>query len=1083
MSCQPHDSGQPHDSVTNGLAITFSHSRLDPALLALSAALGRAQAAATGATRQSHCAVEGCRHGHVLPALAGGGQATPCSRPHERAAQQAAHHGLLLPSLATVPHHDSGQGSGWSQSHGVLDGTQHQGLLCGVAAADCQVPEARGARCRAPSLCRTQGAVAAVEEGSQTPERASGGRASHHKSPKQPAGLCSCSVMAGPTAAAAALHTGCGTSSGANAEPFPGGCVCKPAPKCCSSPPGGAGHAEGIELLQQRHPGTQLEQLAAGCCRKQAAVKHALGFWLHQRLSRAWGSWQQLVVMAHDNHALAIEQAARVLARQLKGLWLEWRQWLARHQAKAQLAAQHAQRIQAGVAVRCVQAWRASVSQRQANLKVRSCHSWVAALDRVCAIACCSTLVLLSAPLSVQAFDQIIAMEVTRLKYLACRRLLSASLLLAKQLDAEAALARNRGARIVTHWQALARFKHHRRDRRDLALRSASSTRRRRLLQAWLAAATIRADHRHVLSIARVAANRRTAAAVLSALREAAARGITKKTRRMEALLHWEVQQKARALAGWCARTQHWKLKSAAQRRAHTHRSTRLLGAALIGWLGQWVQHQDKCAAAVLLLGSRQSARRALILREWRRVTETLSLQHDGVRRALAHWIASRLGTAFYAWQVLATARQQLHSKLQTALVFWLTTNMARVFTCWRSHVAYKGWRDYLQYVYNKRILAVRALYFWMTCRLRMAFSALRWYALHKQMGSTLALKHSITVLQRALAAWQAEAVYLQDLRMRCIRLITRSQYQVLADAWSCWVEWLELKRSGDLQHSRAAAFLSHLLLGKAWNSWRAHHALHVTAQRVMRHMLNRALAVAMNAWWQAVLHHREVMLCCEQFMVRLANQGLAKGMNAFKYHHERRQRKRLADSHFFTKKAKEVLLAWRLAAKLSLALALWTGNLLGLAFSQWSQACRRQQHLRITALTVAQRWSHLGLSQAWQSWRAFAGWRVGLKAAATAVVAKITNKALLAAWNSWLEFMALARAWNTWVAATFDKGGAIAQAQAMFLRATARMAATSLSAVFQSWRSYAARMTRLRLLLERALGRHLELALRGWRW
>ncbi|KAJ9516791.1 hypothetical protein QJQ45_027196, partial [Haematococcus lacustris] len=535
-------------------------------------------------------------------------------------------------------------------------------------------------------------------------------------------------------------------------------------------------------------------------------------------------------------------------------------------------------------------------------------------------------------------------------------------------------------------------------------------------------------------------------------------------------------------------------------------------------------------------------------------------------------------------WQVLATARQQLHSKLQTALVFWLTTNMARVFTCWRSHVAYKaevwqktavylavvnerrafhalamlhahlhrkrktrdarhgwrqrilrtvllgwltrvgatadlqtrlalvyrqvcgnlmaqsfqGWRDYLQYVYNKRILAVRALYFWMTCRLRMAFSALRWYALHKQMGSTLALKHSITVLQRALAAWRAEAVYLLDLRMRCIRLITRSQYQVLADAWSCWVEWLELKRSGDLQHSRAVAFLSHFLLGKAWNSWRAHHALHVTAQRVMRHMLNRALAVAMNAWWQAVLHHREVMLCCEQFMVRLANQGLAKGMDALKYHHERRQRKRLADSHFFTKKAKEVLLAWRLAAKLSLALALWTGNLLGLAFSQWSQACRRQQHLRITALTVAQRWSHLGLSQAWQSWRAFAGWRVGLKAAATAVVAKIANKALLAAWNSWLEFMylqaikhralttftqrALARAWNTWVAATFDKGGAIAQAQAMFLRATARMAATSLSAVFQSWRSYAARMTRLRLLLERALGRHLELALRGWR-
>jgi hypothetical protein len=56
---------------------------------------------------------------------------------------------------------------------------------------------------------------------------------------------------------------------------------------------------------------------------------------------------------------------------------------------------------------------------------------------------------------------------------------------------------------------------------------------------------------------------------------------------------------------------------------------------------------------------------------------------------------------------------------------------------------------------------------------------------------------------------------------------------QRLRDALACWREWIVLKRSGDLQISKAAGHLTHLLLGKAWNSWMTHHAMVAKAQRV----------------------------------------------------------------------------------------------------------------------------------------------------------------------------------------------------------------------------------------------------------
>ncbi len=38
------------------------------------------------------------------------------------------------------------------------------------------------------------------------------------------------------------------------------------------------------------------------------------------------------------------------------------------------------------------------------------------------------------------------------------------------------------------------------------------------------------------------------------------------------------------------------------------------------------------------------------------------------------------------------------------------------------------------------------------------------------------------------------------------------------------WREWLDLKREGHLANHRAVGFLCNLLMGRAWNTWRAHH-------------------------------------------------------------------------------------------------------------------------------------------------------------------------------------------------------------------------------------------------------------------
>ncbi len=72
--------------------------------------------------------------------------------------------------------------------------------------------------------------------------------------------------------------------------------------------------------------------------------------------------------------------------------------------------------------------------------------------------------------------------------------------------------------------------------------------------------------------------------------------------------------------------------------------------------------------------------------------------------------------------------------------------------------------------------------------------------------------------------------------------------------------------------------------------------------------------------------------------------------------------------------------------------------------------------------------------------------------------------------------------AFNTWRDQALRKAEAVRTAEELFASITAALAGETLSGVFTAWRQHAQRMRSLKLVLQRVLGRHMELAFFGWR-
>lgn len=245
----------------------------------------------------------------------------------------------------------------------------------------------------------------------------------------------------------------------------------------------------------------------------------------------------------------------------------------------------------------------------------------------------------------------------------------------------------------------------------------------------------------------------------------------------------------------------------------------------------------------------------------------------------------------------------------------------------------------------------------------------------------------------------------------------------------------------------------------------------------------------------------------------------------------ERRRKKRMADAHYFSTRFRIIFHAWRVGAKLEMAVNLWTGNVLAATFRQWRSFTQNQRRLQLTGEQVARRWYNLELATAfrtwrmavnvvayerytmnravqhWQngcmgaafdSWRWYLAWKWRMRDTARVVITRMAGAAKLRAFNSWRCFMALQarkamavrhaevacmrRTFYPWLALTDAKVQAAERAEQLFERVTTALASGTLSAVFDAWRNQARTMPRLRAILARILGRHLSLAFNGWR-
>jgi hypothetical protein len=137
--------------------------------------------------------------------------------------------------------------------------------------------------------------------------------------------------------------------------------------------------------------------------------------------------------------------------------------------------------------------------------------------------------------------------------------------------------------------------------------------------------------------------------------------------------------------------------------------------------------------------------------------------------------------------------------------------------------------------------------------------------------------------------------------------MLYRTNRQRVADALVAWLEWIDLKRHGELQNSRAVGMLLNSLLGKAWNSWRDHHRRCGVARRALGRMRHRRLAAAQAAWWAAVEARREVLAVVAGVVAKMRHGELLRGFNMLRANVRRQADKERADEHFLATKGRQV--------------------------------------------------------------------------------------------------------------------------------------------------------------------------------
>ena len=820
----------------------------------------------------------------------------------------------------------------------------------------------------------------------------------------------------------------------------------------------------------------------------------AISHWINRSTSTALESWKSLVDQAKGNEEVAQSFfESKVAARVKKDCLSSWKDWSEERVIKSQNLDDCKDQLRSKKTHRLLTAWRGEAKRRGEELK---------------------------------AFDAIAKKEAVRIRSMAAARVKDAAAAITRVREAAGALADNCASRVLRHWHAIAQMKALRGARRNAALQAAEEARLKRCFTALRLISAIQAQHRDMVHENRLRLAVGMRRRCLLALRAYSQVRKHKKDLKLTAMIHWARSLRAVTFRALQAHAKHCLYKKGRLDRAVRHHRTRMLQGAITTLIYHLQLSDAKLERALVYRAGCEDMIIVSCIHAWKAVARIKAIKHDKERQALAFWMKRRLSTGIFALQAYHNIALIKRAKMRAASALAARTLAAKAFSFWRDHSLYQSnlerkaraylalllgraatkaffalranaarklksrvarayaaqrlirkamgawhfrvalgaeletrlhgvfrsmlgetkrncfnaWVDYVLSHNTKRDKIKKAVQRWRQGALRVAFDILRRHHILQRIGKALASKYRSGLLSLTLHSWSVVAKRRKECKLKVASLVFRTDKKRIVDAFDSWVEFVGSNRVDRVMNGRAVGHLLNVMLGKAFNTW-----------------------------WFAVEEKRDD-----------------------------EAKERAASSHFMQTTGRRMFISWRHGLKVQRAIDLWTGNVLSLSFGHWQSHCNRKLRLRKTMEAVAKKWSRLTLNTAWntwratisdwvhlkqlvtrsllhwekrqlsgafEGWRAYVQWRVHMKRTALAVVTRISQRVLSMAFNQWLSQIKAKRT-------------ALDKAQELFVRFYSQQT----SAIFSAWQQYACRMSRLRLILEKILGRYLSIAFKGWR-
>ena len=168
------------------------------------------------------------------------------------------------------------------------------------------------------------------------------------------------------------------------------------------------------------------------------------------------------------------------------------------------------------------------------------------------------------------------------------------------------------------------------------------------------------------------------------------------------------------------------------------------------GFLDRALQHRT----------SRLDATASAVLRGWHAAAHLRGIKQGKARRAVAHWMGSRLAIGFYAWHACKQLALVKKAKGRAALMMWARGSLGRAFDGWHGHASTRALWHRKGRAYQALLLGRSAAF---------ALFMLRANAARKRRSSGARLHRRRATLGKALLGWRFRVAMGDELEHRLL--------------------------------------------------------------------------------------------------------------------------------------------------------------------------------------------------------------------------------------------------------------------------------------------------------------------------